>query len=709
MTASLDRLFRPKSVALVGASSDPKKIGGRPLHFLRHHGFDGDIWPVNPRSPDIDGLRCYPDIAALPGAPDVAMILIGPAHAETAVRDLAARGTGAAVVLAGGFAEVGDEGAARQAALIDAAGNMRLLGPNTIGMLNMTDGITLSASGALDTEDRFRGSVAIVSQSGGILGSLLSRAAARGIGLSHLVATGNEADVEVADLVDWLADDPATDVIALYLETLRDPDYFRAAAQKAAANGKRLVVFKVGRSEAGARSAASHTGALAGEDRFFGAFFEQLGVIRVDRYNDLLDVSMGLSTGRSMAGTRLAILTTTGGAAGLVADACGLEGFDTPAPGPETTAALAALLKDDGYRPDRNPVDLTLAGLKPEILHGAITALLDSPDFDAVIPVIGSSAVGRPTLAADPIAQAFETATKPVLAYTSPNAPAIVQRLNHAGVPAYETPEACAAVLSALARKSPAGRGQPASPAEVPPAEMPSETAGLTGALNEAEAKAVFGAFGIAGVRERIAASPEAAAALASDFGGPVVVKLLARAVIHKTEIGGVRLGVPPEKIGDVCGEIAAAAKAAGVGTTEGFLVQEMVSGGVEMILGFARDPQLGPAILLGAGGTLAELYGDTAIRLLPLSRGDAEAMLDALRITTVLNGYRGAPPSDRAALIDTVLAFAEMCAALGDRLIDAEINPLFVLPVEQGAGQETGQYTKRGIVAADGVMILSD
>lgn len=221
MRAPLDPLFRPKSVALVGASSDPRKIGGRPLHFLRRHGYTGEIWPVNPRAGEIDGVRCFADIDSLPGVPDVAMVLVGPERAEGAVRALAAMGTGAAIVLAGGFAEIGDEGTRRQAALAEAAGSMRLLGPNTIGLLNVTDGITLSASGALDVEQRFRGHIAIVSQSGGILGSLLSRASARGIGLTHLVATGNEADIEVADAVDWLAGDAGTKVIALYLETLR--------------------------------------------------------------------------------------------------------------------------------------------------------------------------------------------------------------------------------------------------------------------------------------------------------------------------------------------------------------------------------------------------------------------------------------------------------------------------------------------------------
>ena len=230
MAASLDRLFRPRSVAVIGASTDPGKVGGRPLHFLKKHGFEGDIWPVNPRAAEIEGYPCFPDIDSLPATPDMAVILVGPKHAVPAVEALATRGCGAAIVLAGGFAEAGDAGSGRQQALTDAAGDMRILGPNTIGLLNVTDGITLSASGALDVDDLHPGGVAVVSQSGGILGSLLSRAAARGVGLSHLAATGNEADIDVSDVMTFLVDDAETRVVALYLDTIRNPASFRAAA-----------------------------------------------------------------------------------------------------------------------------------------------------------------------------------------------------------------------------------------------------------------------------------------------------------------------------------------------------------------------------------------------------------------------------------------------------------------------------------------------
>lgn len=452
--SAVDRLLRPKSVAVIGASADPAKTAGRPLRFLRRDGFTGEVWPINPRYKDIDGLHCYGGVADLPTPPDAAIILVGPSYAEVYLRELAAVGTGAAIAIGGGYAEIGPEGAARQQRLRKAAGTMRLLGPNTIGAVNLIDRITLSASGALDVEDRHVGAIAIVSQSGGILGSILSRAAHRGIGLSHLIATGNEADLEVCDFVEYLVGDPATRVIALYLETLRDPDRFRKAAASARRAGKPIVVYKVGRSAPGARSAASHTGALSGEDRLYDGMFEQLGVIRVHDYSDIVDVPMALTAGARLAGRRLAILTSTGGAGGLVADVCGLAGFDVPPPGAETAARLGALLHHDGFAADRNPVDLTLAGLSPEIIRGAIETLMESRDYDGVIAIVGSSGVGRPDLVAVPVIDAFRNAAKPLIVYTSPSAPDIIKRLNAHGVPAVERPEGCAAALAANFRFS---------------------------------------------------------------------------------------------------------------------------------------------------------------------------------------------------------------------------------------------------------------
>ena len=685
MPAPLDRLFRPRSVAVIGASTDPNKVGGRPLHFLKKHGFTGDIWSVNPRAEEIEGYPCFPDIDSLPGTPDMAVILVGPRHALPAVEALADTGCGAAIVLAGGFAETGNDGGDRQDALVAGAGDMRILGPNTIGLLNVTDAITLSASGALDVEDLHPGGVAVVSQSGGILGSLLSRAAARGVGLSHLAATGNEADIDVSDVMDFLADDTGTRVVALYLETIRNPASFREAATKLSDAGKKLAVYKVGRSETGAQAAASHTGALAGEDRVFDAFFRQTVAIRVERYTDLIDLPAGLALAPPLSGNRLAVLTHTGGAAGLVADVCGMAGFETPAPSPETAKKLGDLLQDDGFAPDRNPVDLTLAGLDPEIVYQSIMALSASGEYDAIVPVVGSSSVGRPYMVADPVIRAAATEQIPIVVYTSPHAPAIVSRLNREGVPAFDTPEACAAVLAGLLPEN-----APA-PVRAPVLVSPSSPTALSGNLNEFEAKQVFAEFGIPSVAEvRVKAGPDAVDA-ATRLGDRVIVKILSRNLLHKTEIGGIRIGVAPQDAHRACDEIAAAAADHGVSAEEGFLIQELVAGDTELILGYRNDPARGPAVMIGAGGTAAELHEDIGLSVLPADAADIHAMIASLKTFPLLNGYRGSAPADIDALVGIVARFAHMCEFFGDRLVEAEINPLFAgngdVPIRAGDG----------------------
>jgi acyl-CoA synthetase (NDP forming) len=688
--SAIGALLRPRSVAIIGASADATKMTGRPVGYLQKYGFDGDIWPVNPRAETIAGLRCYPDIASLPGAPDAAIVLLGPERAEAAVRDLAALGCQAAIVLASGYGEANEAGARRQEALKQAAGTMRLLGPNTIGLVNLTDGMMLSATGALEVDALPKGRISVVSQSGGILGSLLSRAADRGIGFAKLVSTGNEADLDSSDLIEHLVEDDATDVIAVYMEGLRRPDAFRRAARRATELGKPIVVYKVGRSESGARAATSHTGALAGADRVYDALFRQCGVIRAESFTDLLDIPAALVAGRRMAGGRAAILTSTGGAGTLLADNCGMAGIEVPAPDDATTQRLATLLNEDPAAIGRNPVDVTLAGLRPDLFRGAIDALLESPSYDAVVVVIGSSALATPDIVAGAIVECQARSDKPVLAYVSPHAPHLVRLLNGQGIAAFATPESCATVLRALRRTT-------LPPLQAPAPEDPALLAGLpAGNLNEAESKALFARFGVPVTREQAVADAVGAEAAARALGGELVLKILSRAIAHKSDIGGVRVGLTPEQVPEACATMLQRLREAGAPEPEGFLVQERIRGGVEMILGFHRDPQLGPVILLGSGGVAAELFQDTTLRLLPIGRADAEAMVGELKAARLLQGYRGAPTADIPALVDAVLAFAAMAEAAGERLLEAEINPLFVLPQGQGARAVDGLVVLR-------------
>jgi acyl-CoA synthetase (NDP forming) len=693
---AIARLMKPRSVAVIGASADPTKTAGRPVAYLTKHGFSGAIYPVNPRADVIGGLKSYPDVQSLPEAPDVGIVLLGAERAHEAVRELAARGTAAAIVLASGYTEVGAEGARRQQQLLEAAGSMRILGPNTIGLVNLTDRITLSATGALELEDFTAGSIGVVSQSGGILGALLSRAAARGIGLSKLISTSNEADLDMADFIDHLADDEATSVIALYMEGVRNPAKFKAAALKAARKGKPVVVFKVGRSESGAAAAVSHTGALAGADRMYDALFREVGVIRAQAFSDLLDLPAALVTGRRLAGRRVAVLTSTGGAGTLVADSLGTAGFETPAPDEATAAALRALQSGDHAVLDRNPIDVTLAGLQPALLRGAITSLLASPSYDAVVVIVGSSGLAMPDLMASAIHDSLPGSDKPLVVFVSPHAPGIASLLNRRGVPAFMAPESCTSALAAMLEttqwKEPAARGDAAT-ATVRIDDLPE------GPLNEAEAKNLFARFGVPCVRERIVGNAEEAVAAARELGaGKVVLKILSSEITHKSDVGGVAVGIAADRVGERLERMAAeVSDRAGVRPRQ-FVVQEMVEGGVELILGCHRDP-LGAAVLLGMGGVTAELLKDTALRMVPpggLSREEALSLVRELRTWPLLDGFRGRKLADVDALVSAIVAFSRMIDALGERLVEAEVNPVFVLPKGEG------------VRAADGVAVLA-
>ena len=698
MSSAIQKLMEPRSIAVIGASTDPKKTAGRPIAYLQKHHFKGKIYPINPRVEEIAGLKCYPDIASLPETPDVAIVMVGTDKALTAVKELAELGTPAAIVLTSGFAEHGPEGLKKQEELIRAAGNMRILGPNTIGMVNITDDIPLSPSSALEMDEFPKGSVSVISQSGGILGSLLSRATACGLGLSKLVSTSNEADLGLADFVDYLVDDPSTKVIVLYIESIRHPDKFRASALRAKKAGKPIVVYKVGKSEAGIQAAVSHTGALAGTDKMYDALFKQTGIIRANKFSDFLDIPAALSSGRVLKGKRVAILTSTGGAGTLVADSLGEWGFDTPAPDEKTAERLRALQPGDQAVLDRNPIDVTLAGLQPDLLRGAISALLDSPTYDALILILGSSSLSMPDLMAGAVRDCMQTSDKPVIAYVSPHAPIAGALMTKLGVPSFSQPESCSVALGSMLHASQLKESKVDEGVSVSvPAGF--ELANLHGSLDESEAKSLFSAFGIPGVREVIVEAINPNLDSAKELGDKLVVKILSNEILHKTEVGGVALNVPFSELGSKINVMSADVKSKAGVTINRFLVQEMAQGGLEFMVGMHRDP-LGTAILVGMGGVTAELFKDSHMRLIhpgrAFSEQEALEMLKELKTWPLLDGYRGRPKCDVNSLVKAIVQFSGMVAALEDRLLECEINPIFVF----GEG--------RGVKAADGIAVFN-
>jgi len=688
----------PKSIAVIGASTDPQKTAGKPIFYLQKNEYSGKIFPINPKVETIAGLKCYPDIASLPETPDVAIILVGTEAAIAAVAALAKINTPVAIVLTSGFAETGPAGILKQEELLRAAGKMRLLGPNTMGMVNIIDQITLSPSGALAVDNIGKGHVSLVSQSGGVLGALLSRAAARGIGLSKLVATSNEADLNLADFIDYFVDDDTTKIILLYIESIRKPEQFRVAALRARKAGKPIVVFKVGKSDAGMQAAISHTGAMAGSDRLYDALFAEVGIIRAHQFSDFLDIPVALGSGRSLHGKRVAILTSTGGAGTLVADSLGEKGFELPVPDAITAQKLALLDLGDQAVLDRNPIDVTLAGLQPKILKGAIKALVESDSYDALILILGSSSVSRPELMAEAVKESLQTTNKLILAYVSPHAPQAAEVMTKLGVPTFTQPESCAVAMQSIFPMSQDHNQENHSPKPLPEIDL-SAYDHIHRALDEHESKQLFTQFGISTVNEVVVKRDELDKSNFDHFGSQVVIKILSQEIMHKTEVGGVALNVPIAQIPEAIKKMQEKVLQHSQIKIDEFLIQEQARGGLEFIIGMHRDP-LGTAILVGMGGVTAELFQDTALRLLkpqtPLTEQEALAMLQALKTWPLLGGYRGRPVYDVDALVKAIVQFSELIVLMKDRLLECEINPIFVFEENQGAK------------AADGIAILA-
>lgn len=686
---SLDYLFKPNSVAIIGASADPTKTAGLPGAYLVKRNFSGEIYFVNPRYSEMLGKPCYPDIASIPSVPDMAIILLGSKNSIHAVKELAEKGCKAAIVLASGFAELGVEGQELQRQLLAVKGNMRILGPNTIGLMNLTDNIALSASSALEIENLKPGPVAIVSQSGGIIGSILSRAAGSGLGLSKLVATSNEADLDVADMVDYLSDDDATQIILLYLEGVRHPARFELAAKKAKLAGKTLIVYKIGKSESGARSAASHTGAMAGEDRIYDQFFKQNQVLRADYFSDLIDFPVSIQNGKRLKNNRIAILTSSGGAATLIADNLGLMNFEMPLPNADTADILRSLDENLPIDLGSNPIDVTLAGLKPELLKRIIKTLLASDDYDAIAVVVGSSALAMPDLMAGAIREGMGDSTKPIFAYVSPYAPQLVATFIRQGIPAFAAPEGCARGLKALWQVSQWEQETPVeqSPIEVTATPLQSH---YKGTLNEHDAKALFAQYGMPMARERVITTSLQATIFEAEVKKPLVLKILSDQITHKTDVGGVVMNLRGIQVGAELEKMRANVLAKTGIRIEEFLIQEMLPKDLELFIGVKKDI-LGMVLIIGSGGITAEVFKDSTVYLLPneahfgVSEEIVRGMLQSLTIWPLMTGFRGQEPLDIPALIQVVQGFVRMAQQYSHTLIEAEVNPILVHIQHQG------------------------
>lgn len=690
-------LFEPKRIALIGASSDGKKTTGRPQRFLMAHGYKGEILPVNPGRAEIMGLKAYKSLDAIEGEIDHAYILLNGKAAVAGLADAAKRGVKVASILAGGFADAGAEGASLQDELVRIVKEtgIRLVGPNSIGTISTEPSVALTANASFAMETLRRGDWALVSQSGSLIGALLSRADARGIGFSRMISMGNEVDLAVGEVADMMVDDPRTKAILLFMETLRDGARLARAARRAHAAGKPIVVYKLGRSDVGQELAKSHTGAIAGSDATFDAFCRRHGIARVSMFESLVDVPSLLvdrpaqSEGKGR-GKRVAVATTTGGGAAMVVDSMAMAGLDIAGP----PQALVDWLKPLGISAGEGKlVDLTLAGAKPEIVSGTIERLLADEANDAVIFVVGSSAQFNPDLTIEPLMK-FAKADKPFAVSLTPAADRALMLLTAAGVPTFRHPESCAEAMAiCLLRPMP----QP-EPKLAPPAKdaLDALAAGKASGFDERRATGLFASLGVPMARSMAVPDARRVGSAVEEVGAPVALKILSPDIAHKTEAGGVALGLADGQTAAVAArEIEKRVKAyAPSAKLDGFLVQKMEKGLAEVILGFRRDPLVGPTVTVGLGGVLAEIYKDAATRIAPVDEAEAGRMIEEVKGLATIRGYRNLPRGDVAALAKAISAFSALAHDAFAAVSEAEINPLLV--------KRDGE----GVVAVDGLVV---
>ena len=716
-------LFAPRTVALVGASGDATKNTARPQRYLKKHGFGGVIVPINPTRDEIFGERAYPSVAAAQAALkasgtgiDHAYVMAPGQAVEQAVEDCGACGIPLVSIFSDGFSETGAEGMARQQALVARARahGVRLLGPNSMGVVDIPNHISITVNAILEADVLPSGSTSVVSQSGTMLGTLMSRGMARGIGFAKLVSVGNEADLGVGEIVDLLVDDADTRVITLFLETIRDAPRLAAAARRAHAAGKPVVAFKLGRSSLGEAMAKSHTGAMAGTDAAMDAWMRDCGIVRVEMLETLIEIAP-LLAGRapvsltgSSPGTaamrrkpRVAVVTTTGGGAASVVDRLGMLGMEAM----QASSQLQEELSGHGVRVSGSPiVDLTMASSAARY-RAVLASLLASNDCDAVLAVVGSSAQFHPEFAVQPILDT-PWSTKPLAVFLTPHAERSLTLLADKGIAAFRTPEACADALAAffswvMPRKPLVGAdstGAGSADADTAGAGstgMPIETITLPPRtrLDEADALALFASLGVPVVASAVATAPD----FAHDVPYPLAVKVRSADIPHKTDAGGVLLGIGSrvefrQRVPLMLNAVARAHPAAQI---DGVLVQSMQEGLIEVIVGYRHDPMVGPVVVAGIGGVLAEIYKDITLRIAPVSAADAAAMIEEVKGLAVIRGYRNLPRGDVVALAQAIAAFSRLALLPGQPVSEAEINPLIV--------------KQEGVVAVDGLVVMHE
>ena len=682
--AGLTPLLAPRSVAVLGASSDATRIGGRPIAYMRSQGFPGALYPVNPNRTEIQGLKAYASVADLPETPDVAIVAVAAELAAPAINDLAKRGVKAVVMFTAGFAEMDDAGGVAQAKMVATAraAGMRILGPNCLGVFDARRSYYATFSSSFDSGWPVPGRIGIASQSGAYGTHLYTLARNRGIGASLCVMTGNEGDVTVGECIGWLAENPEVDVIAVYAEGIREAPGLIAALEAAKAAKKPVVMQKVGRSELGGKAAKSHTASIAGDDAVTEAVMAEFGVYRARNSEEMLDIAHTATRKIYPVKNSLGVITVSGGAGVLISDVAETLGLAMPEMPAEAQQKLRALVP---FCAPRNPVDATAQVSNDVTLVKTFTeSMVRDGGYSTVLGFFSMTASSRrwPAIREQLNAVRVENPGRLyVLSVIVP--PAGRDELEADGWVVHEDPTRAVTAIDAMGRFGAAfaaGGGEPAPvvPAVTLPAKTPSE----------AEAKRLLGTAGITSAPEAACATVDEAVAAAGRFGFPVVMKILSPDIVHKSEIGGVLLDIADaDAVRSGFALLLERAKAAAPGArVEGVLVAKQLKGGVECILGIHRDPVFGPMAMFGLGGIFVEVLKDVVFRRCPFGPDTAEAMIRSIKGAPLLLGARGRKKADVKALAEMLSRLSAFAVAAGDRLQSIDLNPVLAMPEGEGA-----------------------
>ena len=703
MRNDLERFFNPRAIAIIGASQDLGTISGQPLKHLKSHGYKGALYPVNPRYSEVAGVKCYPALAEVPETPDLVLILVNAARVADMLEQCGAKGVPYVIIFSSGFSEVGGGGVDLQRKLAGIAEryNIGVIGPNCQGMINIADGV-FAGFGSVFNFDYEPGPVSMVSQSGGFGFSVMNLSSKDGgLGFRQMVTTGNEIGVSTVDFLDYFIRDPQTEIIAGYVEGLRDASRLTEIGEKALLAGKPILMWKVGNTEQGQRAAASHTANLGGAMALYRAAFRQKGIIQVDDIQDVVDFGRAFRSHRLPQGNRLAIITISGGAGILMTDEIIAGGMQLAELAPATLDKLREFIPSFGSL--LNPVDVTAAIFNDTtLINRTLQAIIADANVDAIAMINASLQGELADKVAREIVAAAKTTDKPVFLCWSARdetAREAYALLDDARIPHYKSPVRCGRALAAVSwyaeakRRNERQRGE--QPEIITRAQARETLANHTQDIAEHEAKRVLAEYGIPVTQEALAETIEDARSAAKRLGYPVALKIQSPDISHKTEARAVRLGITNEsELESAFDQVIANARSYNADAKiEGVLIQEMVAGGTEAILGVTNDPLFGPAVMFGLGGIFAEVLKDVSFRLAPVTRAMAHEMIAEIKGHPLLTGARGRAPADVDALADAIVKLSALAIDLGDSLAELDINPLFVM--ERG----------KGVVAADALI----